>query len=472
MKKLKTFVFLLGAVSLLFFLQACATATQADSHPPKYVFLMIGDGMGQNPVKLARIHAKLNMDAMPVKGELQTNNVFDKTTDSAAAATALACGVKTYNGALGLDKDKKPVESSAALAKKAGYKVGLLTTVTFNHATPAGFYAHVEKRSEYAKIASQAYASNYDLIMGYGVSGLKEAVAAEDAEKAGLQVFNKNQDAFFALNAILKPTLVFKHFGYEMNRPKTDDTSRALNEYATEAVELLAVEKPTVITRNPSYGTPVRDAVRPLNEYTAKAIELLYKDNPKGFFLMVEGGKIDLGGHSNDTYAMMTELLEFDQAVARALEFYKKHPEDTLIVVTADHNTGGLTLPEKLSADLPAEIAENNTNFNGRKFSFKKDETIQSIEEKLAKLGIRNLTAAEKESFVKILKSNSKNKIDALNRNALRIADARIGITWTTKGHTPHNVYIFAIGKGAEQFSGVQPNSNVGRIMKSFYEKK
>ena len=187
---------------------------------------------------------------------------------------------------------------------------------------------------------------------------------------------------------------------------------------------------------------------------------------------MVEGGKIDLGGHSNDTYAMMTELLEFDQAVARALEFYKKHPEDTLIVVTADHKTGGLTLPEKLSAGLPAEIAKNNANFNGRKFSFKKDETIQSIEEKLAKLGIRNLTAAEKESFVKILKSNSKNKIDALNRNALRIADARIGITWTTKGHTPHNVYIFAIGKGAEQFSGVQPNSNVGRIMKSFYEKK
>lgn len=169
-------------------------------------------------------------------------------------------------------------------------------------------------------------------------------------KKRGLQVFNKNQDAFFALNAILKPTLVFKHFGYEMNRPKTDDTSRALNEYATEAVELLAVEKPTVITRNPGYGTPVRDAVRSLNEYTAKAIELLYKDNPKGFFLMVEGGKIDLGGHSNDTYAMMTELLEFDQAVARALEFYKKHPEDTLIVVTADHNTGGLTLPEKLSA--------------------------------------------------------------------------------------------------------------------------
>ena len=119
-----------------------------------------------------------------------------------------------------------------------------------------------------------------------------------------------------------------------------------------------------------------------------------------------------------------------------------------------------------------SSTASNNANFNGRKFSFKKDETIQSIEEKLAKLGIRNLTAAEKESFVKILKSNSKNKIDALNRNALRIADARIGITWITKGHTPHNVYIFAIGKGAEQFSGVQPNSNVGRIMKSFYEKK
>ncbi len=471
MKKLKTFVFLLGAVSLLFLLQACATATQTDSQPPKYVFLMIGDGMGQNPVKLARIHAKLNLDTMPVKGELQTGNVLGKTTDSAAAATALACGVKTYNGTLGLDKDSKPVESSAELAKKAGYKVGILTSVTFNHATPAGFYAHVAKRSEYAKIASQAYAANYDLIVGYGISGLKEDAAAEDAEKAGLQVFHKNQDAFFALEAILKPTLVFKHFGYEMNRPKADSASKALNTYAAEAAELLAIQEPTVIPQDPGYG-PVRDAVRPLNEYTAKAIELLSKDNPKGFFIMVEGGKIDLAGHSNDTYAMITELLEFDQAVARALDFYKKHPNDTLIVVTADHNTGGLTLSEKLPADLPARIAKNNTNFNGRKFTFRKNETIRTIEEKMAKFGIKNLTAAEKESFEKILKSENNDKVDALNRNALRIADARIGITWTTKGHTPDNVYLFAVGKGAELFSGVHSNSDVGKIMKGFYEKK
>ena len=135
------------------------------------------------------------------------------------------------------------------------------------------------------------------------------------------------------------------------------------------------MEKPTVITRNPGYGTPVRDAVRPLNEYTAKAIELLYKDNPKGFFLMVEGGKIDLGGHSNDTYAMMTELLEFDQAVARALEFYKKHPEDTLIVVTADHNTGGSrknfppVFPLKSRKTMQTSTAENSVSRKMKRFS-------------------------------------------------------------------------------------------------------
>ena len=472
MKKLKMFVFLSGAVSMLLLFQACAFTTGTDekageSSSPKYVFLLIGDGMGQNSVKLARAFGKLNMDAMPVKGELKTNNVLNKTTDSAAAATALACGVKTVNGALGMDKDGKAVESSAALAEKAGYKVGLLTSVTINHATPAAFYAHVMKRAEYAKILSQAYGAKYDLIMGYGVSGVKESAAAGDAEKAGLAVFYKNQDAFFALNAILKPTVVFKPFGYEMDRPKTDDSSKALS----DAVELLSVEQPTVAAQAPGY-TPVRDAVRPLNEYASKAIALLYKDNPKGFFMMVEGGKIDVGAHDNNTYAMVTELLEFDQVVARALEFYQKHPNDTLIVVTADHDTGGLMIPEKLPVGIAAKIAENNTKFNGKKFSFQKDETMQSVQEKLAKQGIVNLTAAEKESFEKILKSSSKDKRTALNQNALRIADARLGITWKTKGHTAQNVLLFAIGKGAEQFSGVRPNSDVGRIMKGFYEKK
>ena len=97
---------------------------------------------------------------------------------------------------------------------------------------------------------------------------------------------------------------------------------------------------------------------------------------------------------------------------------------------------------------------------------------MQSVQEKLAKQGIVNLTAAEKESFEKILKSSSKDKRTALNQNALRIADARLGVIWKTKGHTAQNVFLFAIGKGAEQFSGVRPNSDVGRIMKGFYEKK
>ncbi len=466
MKKCHVFVFLPATVFLMLFLQACALTAPSDAAPPKYVFLLIGDGMGPNQIRLAREFGKLNMDVMPVRGELQTNNVFNRTTDSAAAATALACGVKTYNGAIGLDRNKKPVESSAALAKKAGCRVGLLTSVTFNHATPGAFYAHVPKRSEYAEIAAQACGAGYDLIMGYGVSVIKGETVVKDAEKAGLAVFHQDQDAFFALNALLRPTLVFKRFGYEMDRrPDTGDSGRALN----EAVELLSVERPAVAVRAPRYASG--GVVRPLNEYAAKAIDLLYKNNPKGFFLMVEGGKIDVGAHENSTYAAMTELLEFDRAVGRALDFYRRHPEDTLIVVTADHDTGGLMLPETLPAGIAGKIRENHVRFSGRTFSFRDDETLSSVREKLAGQGIADLTAQETESFEKILKSNAGNKRRHLNRNALRIADARLGVTWTTKGHTAQNVRLFAIGRNAGLFSGVRPNSDVGRIMKSFYEK-
>ena len=466
MKKYGRVVFLPAAVFLMLFLQACAMTAPSDADPPKYVFLLIGDGMGPNQIRLAREFGKLSMDTMPVRGELRTDNVFGKTTDSAAAATALACGVKTYNGAIGLDKDGKPVESSAALAKRNGRGVGLLTSVTFNHATPGAFYAHVPKRSEYAEIAAQACGAGYDLIMGYGVSVIKGETVVKDAKKAGLAVFHQDQDAFFALHALLRPTLVFKQFGYEMDRrPDTDDSGRTLN----EAVELLSVEHPSAVLRTSPYASG--GVVRPLNEYAAKAIDLLYKNNPKGFFLMIEGGKIDVGAHANNTYAAMTELLEFDRAVGRALDFYRRHPEDTLIVVTADHDTGGLMLPETLPAGIAEKIRENHVRFNGRTFSFRDDETLQSVREKLAGRGIANLTARETESFEKILKSKAGNKRSQLNRNALRIADARLGVTWTSKGHTAQNVFLFAIGRNAGLFSGVRPNSDVGRIMKSFYEK-
>ncbi|MCQ2380663.1 MAG: alkaline phosphatase [Victivallaceae bacterium] len=298
---------------VLAFAVLSAVVLSAADAVPKYVFLFIGDGMGKDHVALAaRKLGHLNMERLPVRGSVSTVNADGRTTDSAASATAFACGVKTLNGRLGVDTQGNFVDSCAVLAKCQGRRCAILTTVGLNNATPAAFYSHVYKRGEAKTILKQYSAYPFDILVGTGIDGMKTGVKTEDfisgaaygadgneekgsAETVGgkIMIVAKNDAPFFALRDLHLPVLV--------HSPAADD----------------------------------------LAKYVRKSIELM-EDSPKGFFMMAEGGHIDHAAHANDAGRMIEEIRKFDEAIGVALEFQAKHPNETLIIVSADHNTGGL----------------------------------------------------------------------------------------------------------------------------------
>ena len=424
MKKFFRLSVFLAAAALLALAAGCLSANpSASAQGPKYVFLFIGDGMGKPHVDLGRqLFGKLNMDEFPVRGSVSTVNASRGVTDSAASGTAYACGVKTSNGRLGIDAEGKNVESCAVLAKRQGRRVAILTTVGVNNATPAAFYAHVMTRGESRTIMDQFPASGIDILAGNGIDGMRKAVKPEDfltgkayrtggaaagdagaARAKGIRVIEKDDAPFFAL--------------------KTPDL-------------------PVVV-----YSAGMRD----LGDYVRKSIELM-KDCPAGFFMMAEGGQIDHGGHHNDGQYMLRELKEFDAAVGAAYDFYLKHPAETLIVVSADHHTGGLVLSGRAMKDYPDLSPEN--------LKIKEKDSADEAVKKLAARGIV-CTDAEKASLEQAVKKQ-KNCVRAVRR----LIDARSGISWKTTGHTADEVYLFAVGAGAEAFAGHQENSDVGRRLK------
>ncbi len=395
---------------------------------PKYVFLFIGDGMGKPHVDLARqLFGKLNMDQLPVRGSVSTVNAKKTTTDSAASGTAYACGVKTLNGRLGLDAEGKSVDSCAVLAKRQGRRAAILTTVGANNATPAAFYAHVMHRSESRKIMEQFPASGIDILCGSGIDGMKKGIKQEDflsgkayqtagtqgnaaaLDGKGILVIAQKDQSFFAMKQLNGPVFVY------------------------------------------SKGTDN------LAAYVKKSIELM-QDCPKGFFMMAEGGHIDHGGHGNNGQYMLEELKKFDLAVGEAMKFLAQHPEETLIVVSADHHTGGLVLSGKPSPD-----------YTKQKIKVDKKDSVKTLEEKLSAIGI-TCTAQEKADLAKA-SASGKNQKGNMEQAVRRVVDTHSGIAWKTKGHTSDEVYLFAAGCGADRFAGKQENSDVGAKMKAIFAK-
>lgn len=299
-------------------------SVSANAKQPKYVFYFIGDGMGINHVYATQIYNRemglgpqtINFNQFPVKTIVTTHSSESLVTDSAAAGTALATGVKTYNHAIGVGPDKNPVSSVAEWAKAAGYGVGIATSVGVNHATPAAFYAHSAERSNYEEIGMQLATVNVDFVAGAGF-----------------------------LNEV----------------KKTGHDSKYLEDYAAaagvtilrgEALEDIASYKGRVICLSADpQETELKYAIdrdeddTKLGDFVQAGIDYLYsKYASKGFFFMVEGGKIDYGAHNNDGAATFQEVNDFASSIDLALAFYNRHPEETIIVVTADHETGGLML--------------------------------------------------------------------------------------------------------------------------------
>jgi len=302
---------------------------------PKNVIFIIADGMGPASFTATRIWAKgsqgkLEMEKMPVSGYVKTYSASDFVTDSAASGTALASGVKTYNGAIGLTYPKvdpqgvsRHLESIVDVMKKAGKSVGVLTTTRVTHATPAAFYAHVEDRDMEDEIAAQVIGSSLDLLMGGGRShflpnefGSENAkrldnrnVIAELKQTGWSYMPNKKELLNFKTKSTQGPLLALfndSHMNYESLREKSFvDTEPSLKEMAKFAVNFLG-------------------------------------DNKKGFFLMIEAGRIDHASHDNNIKDMLRETLMLDECVGDLLA--SPLMKDTLIVITADHETAGLAI--------------------------------------------------------------------------------------------------------------------------------
>jgi len=365
---------LLISIGAVVFLGALCVHAQTAA-PPKVrnVILMIGDGMGFPHVRLtADFTGKpLAMQELPVTGELTTRAADDAITDSAAAGTALACGKKTNVGMLGMLPDGTPIPSLAERARDAGKRVGILSSVALNNATPAAFYAKTPSRAQNFEIGVQAFASRFDILGGHS---LADADGNNVHPRPGATLWQQAETA-----------------GYRILRTPVEFQSVKSGTGA-----LLVIPNRIYVPGTP----PDTEPFDPLQDMTLalmtqQSIRLL--DNPKGFFLMIEGGAIDWAGHANNAPLVIAELLEFDKAVAVAQAFVKETP-DTLLIVTADHETGGLTLTHA---------------YNPR------------------------------------------------HTPSLTAQDPTTGITWKTSGHSDAHVPLYAAGPGSEHFKGVLDNTQV-----------
>ncbi|WP_254639708.1 alkaline phosphatase [Cohnella sp. GbtcB17] len=375
---------------------------RADAASPqtKNVILFVGDGMGaaaRDAIRLATVGEKGNlaMDAMPYVGLIHTSSTVP-VTDSAASATAYASGVKTYNGAIGMDANKKPVKTIMEYAKENGKSTGVVTTSQVTDATGAAFGAHVEDRSKQSDIALQYLTkSKIDVILGGGEDfwypagnpgKFKDEPAEDPSEKSkGTQG-----------NLIDKA----KSLGYSYVSTKADlqkaKGGKLLGLFSNEEM----------FQQKPEGEGDIYNPVVSLPEMTKKAIDTL-SANKKGFFLMVEEEGTDEFAHQNNAKMTIKAGQQLDQSVQVAKDFAKKHP-DTLVLVLADHETGGFSIEE---AD-------------------DKDESGDGISKEDGPFQI----AGTKQNFV---------------------------VDWTTSGHTAVDVPITAMGRNAQLFTGIYENTEV-----------
>lgn len=368
----------------------------------KYVFYFIGDGMGFSHVSLAEGYlatkegkignSPLCFSQFPVMGMATSYSANRYITCSSAAGTALATGAKTNNGMLGITPDTVELTAISYKIHNAGFPIGITTSVTIDHATPASFYANSAARSDYYSIAQQLSESGFEFFGGGGFYGTKDKRHAEKS------LYDIAAEA-----------------GYEFAYGVEDYKAKKGN---SEKMILFQAEEAKRNNDLPYVAERVEGDLQ-LPQVVEAAIDFL--NNEKGFFLMVEGGKIDWAAHSNDLQGTILETLDFDHAIQVAYNFYLQHPEETLIVVTADHETGGVTL--------------------GRGKGYVYDLSVVNEGNKLAQEG-----------------TDVSNYMQDISRDSLSVV-AKIG--WTTTSHTGGAVPVFAVGAQSGLFAGRQDNTDI-----------
>ena len=446
----------------------CASAV-AFAAAPKYVFVFIGDGMSTPQRLMAEDFSKrtgrgeLAMNHLARRTETATKSANKVVTDSAAAATAIACGEKTDNGMLGMRPDGTRIESVAAVAKKAGRKVGIVTTVTIVHATPAGFYAHNRSRGDSRAIAMDLVKSGFDYFAGGGIGGWTQPKGGYFDTNGNFVKLEEGREAVPGID----PYSLWQTNGYTFVK---DDLA---------AFKALKPGRPVWCVFGESgmdYALD-RDGSQPtLAEIVEKGIELL--DGPDGFFLMCEGGKVDYAGHANDAGGSVAEQLSLDDAVKVATRFAKAHPGETLIVTTGDHETGGLIRGitgagaafdpallkhQRCTASKFSSILKNAQEKNAA-FSF--DDAMALVRENFGLGGPVPLTDADRDE---LKKSFEQKKPAEFAGAAKRILSAHAGLAWKSGGHTALPTMTTAEGPGSEILEGMTDNTEIGARLKGLY---
>ncbi len=432
----------------------------------KYVFYFIGDGMGVNQVNgtetyLAAMEGRIGTSPLcfaqfPHVGLVTTFSGTNGVTDSAAGGTALATGHKTKNGTIGMETDlSTKAKSIAEKAKAEGKAVGIATSVSVDHATPASFYAHVKDRGMYYQIGKDLIAADFDFYAGSDFLQPK----GENGEK---DLYTQCQEAGYAIAR-----------GHADYRKKARKAEKMLLLQPEAASKQDNTAIPYAIDRGSNDLT--------LQDITRAAIHFLsQKEN--GFFLMVEGGKIDWACHSNDAATLFREVIDMDEAVQVAYEFYEQHPDETLIVITADHETGGIVLGtgkyelhtdllkyQRQSAETFSRMLAMQHQKEGKGFTW--DFVRGQLEENFGfwkHIDLNDKETAELEQAYRnfcegVAKDNktlyaSENIIAATAR---KIMARKAMVGWVSDGHSNGYVPVFAIGTGAENFDGRIDNTDI-----------
>ncbi|MDE6345035.1 MAG: alkaline phosphatase [Muribaculaceae bacterium] len=429
----------------------------------RYIFYFIGDGMGPGHVMMADTYKRnapgdslpLAMMQLPVQSLQTTYSASSPVTDSAAAGTALATGVKTKNSMLGMNPDSVAVNSIAKYLHDNGYGVALMTNSAADDATPGAFYAHVPNRKEYYKIGRQAVESGYELIAGAALRGL-----SHDGKPTDLADYIATQ----GVELLTDPAAV-----------ATSDSRRII---LTPTTSLWDWDMGYYVDNNEGQMT--------VDQMTATAISHLSRHTPDKFFMMVECGSIDHAAHANDGGAVVKEVLAFDKAIESALEFYRSHPDETLIVITADHETGGMSvgnnhtgytarpeylIPQKVSKEIFSKYCDDMMNA-ADKITW--DEMKQYLSDNLGFFTIIPFSERRENKLKDVFKSTfidgQARRQETLYSNfnqfaveVFEILNEKAGIGWTSLAHTGNFVPLFAIGTGSELFNGLNDNTAIPR---------
>ncbi len=448
-----------------------AIRAAAEDASPKYVFMFIGDGMSSPQTNSAQVYngrnesglvelEELTFTQFPVVGLQYTQDSTSFCPDSASTATSLSSGFKTHSGVIGMGVDRvTPGTTIAEMLHDKGWKIGIVSTVTINHATPAAFYAHIASRNDYYDIGIQMAESGFEYFAGGSVN------KADDGDKSIYEVLEDN--------------------GYLVTNDR--DTILSLN---SDSGKVYAYSPVLQDDGAMPYDIDApADSLR-LKDFVKKGIDVL--DNETGFFMMVEGGKIDWAGHANDAVANMSDTLALDEAVEVALDFAKDHPDETLIIVTGDHETGGMTIGYAATGyntafDILRAQKCSYVQFDSyveeakADGSFTFDDMMAMVEEYFglvapgeeAEVEALVMNDYEYAKLQKAYADDQSGNVDGYEESLLyggyspisvtltHIINNKAGIGWTSYAHTGLPVPVYAYGEGAELFIGAYDNTEV-----------